>query len=423
MVWPVQSLFLLGLATIKTSQAIRVDLDCQAVIDDYCRETCDLRSRGCDYPTVARYSGKSGNATDFEWRCYSPSTLDNNQTYHGGDCYCSRGDEIQEALSLCFNDVTTVFSTRMAGEHCYRIPTIIRLAQGALLAFAEQRDRGCGDGGSNNLVMRRSTDDGQTWGDLITIAEGGGAPFSNPNPVEVDLGDHKLAVLLHYDTMNNPSSAHHGSNMQIWSYDGGATWVNRTNISAFMPEGYAGCMPGPSVGVQSPDGTIYFSCHGFGVNGFLYWSRDLGRTWRASKVLNSLNECSIALLVNTSVAMNCRTAGSFREQLTWAPDGSLLGEIRRPAGLVDPNCQGSLLAHAGALYLSNDNTTSGRTHIVVKRSADGGLSWDEGRLIWAGPAAYSQLVGMGDTRLGLLFELGVETTYESIGFRSWAVDG
>jgi sialidase-1 len=64
-------------------------------------------------------------------------------------------------LSLCFNDVTTVFSTGMAGEHCYRIPTIIHLKQGPLLAFAEQRDPGCGDGGSNNLVMRRSTDDGQ----------------------------------------------------------------------------------------------------------------------------------------------------------------------------------------------------------------------------------------------------------------------
>jgi hypothetical protein len=172
-------LFTLGLA--KTSQALRVDQDCQAVIDDYCRESCDLRSRGCDYPTVARYSGKSGTV---EWRCYSPSTLDNNQTYRGGDCYCSRGHEIQETLSLCFNDVTTVFSTGMAGEHCYRIPTIIRLQQGPLLAFAEQRDPGCGDGGSNNLVMRRSTDDGQTWGDLITIAEGGGAPFSNPNPDE-----------------------------------------------------------------------------------------------------------------------------------------------------------------------------------------------------------------------------------------------
>ena len=57
-------------------------------------------------------------------------------------------------LNLCFQDVVTVFSNRMAGSECYRIPTILRLASGALLAFAEQRVDGCGDNGENNLVLR-----------------------------------------------------------------------------------------------------------------------------------------------------------------------------------------------------------------------------------------------------------------------------
>ena len=46
-----------------------------------------------------------------------------------------------------------------------------------------------------------------------------------------------------------------------------------------------GCMPGPSVGVQATDGTIYFSCHGFGSYAFLYWSRDYGQTWAHSEVI------------------------------------------------------------------------------------------------------------------------------------------
>ena len=324
-------------------------------------------------------------------------------------------------LNLCFQDVVTVFSNRMAGSECYRIPTILRLASGALLAFAEQRVDGCGDNGENNLVLRRSYDDGATWDAISTVALGLGRPLSNPNPVEVQLGNGSVAVLLHYDTMNNPSAASHGQNVQVWSYDEGATWVDARNVTEAMPAGYAGCMPGPSVGVQRSDGSIYFSCHGFGLNGFLYWSRDLGATWQASEVYETLNECSIALLANESVAMNCRTGGSYREQLTWSAGGEVLGRIQQPAGLIDPNCQGSLLAHGGALYLSNDNTTSGRSHITVKRSADDGSSWDEGLLVWAGPSGYSQLVGWGG-RLGLLFELGTKSTYESIGFRSWAAD-
>ena len=284
-----------------------------------------------------------------------------------------------------------------------------------------------GDDGDHNLVVRKSVDDGQTWGAIVIAVKGGGRPLSNPNPVEVDLGG-KRAVLLHYDTQNNPSVSHHGANLQVWSYDEGATWADTLNITAFMPSGYAGCMPGPSVGVQSTNGTIYFSCHGFGINGFLYWSSDLGKSWQTSTVLSSLNECSIALLTNQSIAMNCRTGGDYREQMTWSPQGELLGRIRRPAGLDDPNCQGSLLAArssgSSTLYLSNDNTTAGRSHITVKRSDDAGVTWGEGLLVWAGPAGYSQLVGWeqpehgaAPPQLGLLFELGVKSTYASIGFR------
>jgi len=403
---------------IASTSALRIgDSDCQALLDDYCSSACDLRARGCGFPPVARFSGPS--AKGIAWRCYSPETLDNNQTYTGGDCYCSRDDELEEVLALCFNDVVTVFSSEMAGSACYRIPTITRLSSGTLLAFAEQRVGGCGDNGDNNIVLRQSSDDGKSWGAIVTVAKGNGKPLSNPNPVEVDMGNGSKAVLLHYDTMNNPSAAKHGANMQVWSYDEGVTWVYSRDISSAMPSGYAGCMPGPSVGLQSSDGSLYFSCHGFGLNGFLYWSSDLGASWEPSAVQSgTMNECSIALLANESIAMNCRTGGSYRAQLTWSANGSLVGQILRPEGLIDPNCQGSLIAHEGQLFLSNDNTTSGRTHIAVKQSADDGATWDEGSLEWAGPSGYSQLVAWPG-RMGLLFELGVKSTYESIGFRSW----
>ena len=70
---------------------------------------------------------------------------------------------------------------------CYRIPIIMRSSRGTLLAFAEKRVDSCGDDGRNELVLRRSSDLGETWGPLITVRRGespcDGCPgaISNPN--------------------------------------------------------------------------------------------------------------------------------------------------------------------------------------------------------------------------------------------------
>lgn len=388
---------------------------CQAAADAYCATGCKIVSdpkRDCDGPLVARDSGPS----PVEWRCYSPSTLRDNETYASGTCYCSRDAQIGAVLAECASNATApvpVFAAGEGGSKCYRIPTVIRTAAGTLLAFAEARLTGCGDGGGHNLVARRSADDGATWGPIVAVVGGGGDALSNPNPVEVALPDGRRAVLLHYDTMNNPKASHHGSNMQVWSYDDGVTWGNTSNITRFLPASMPGAMPGPSVGIQQ-GGRIYFSAHGVGHGNVLYWSDDLGATWAHGDIIEGLNECSIAPLANGSVAMNCRS-GDARSQLTFSAGGARVSAVMHPGGLADPNCQGSLLSHGGALRLSNDATTSGRSHLTVKRSTDSGVTWDAGELVWAGPSAYSQLVGLSGGRLGVLFELGHSSPYEQIG--------
>ena len=55
-----------------------------------------------------------------------------------------------------------VFVSGESGHAAYRIPSIIRLADGMLLAFAEGRDSKA-DNGANDIVMRRSEDGGATW--------------------------------------------------------------------------------------------------------------------------------------------------------------------------------------------------------------------------------------------------------------------
>ena len=341
-----------------------------------------------------------------------------------------------------FPGSTAVFYQGLNDSACFRIPTIIQTHTGTLLAFAENRETSCSDNGKNHaLVVRRSTDDGANWGPLITVRKGRvpcpGCPaaISNPNPVEVTLADGSRAVLLAFDTMNNPSVAHHGVDRQIWSYDDGLTWHNATTV-AYPPQENRGALIGPSVGIQNARGTIYFSAV-FGNQHFVYCSSDYGASWHASAAVSGLGECSIAFLVDAAdgrIIMDCRTNAKLgRAQLVWTPPpadaaGSCAptpGKVTFPKGLIDPGCQGSIINAHGALFLSNANTTTDRSHMTVKRSDDQGATWDRGELVWKGPAAYSQLVELAGShkhkRLGLLFEAGEKKTYETISFTTLKV--
>jgi hypothetical protein len=52
--------------------------------------------------------------------------------------------------------------------------------------------------------------------------------------------------------------------------------------------------------------------------------------------------------------------------------------------------------------------------MTVKHSSDSGLTWDDGVLVWAGPAAYSVLTNLTADTVGLVFEHGNASSYEAI---------
>ena len=338
-----------------------------------------------------------------------------------------------------------VFYRGLAGKACFRVPSIIKTSHGTLLAFAEKRAPDCGDDYFDTaIVARRSSDRGKSWGPLITVRAGSppcdGCPaaISNANPVEVRQADGSMAIMLHYDTMNNPGPKRHGLDMQLWSLDDGRTWIEPT-VLTYPPQQNVGAMIGPAVGIQAKSGRIYFSAHlaytywtGVGWKGdssdvaFLYWSDDYGVTWRSSPSLSGLNECTIAFLVDAAdgrVLMNCRIGpGKPRKQVVWT-DG-IPGPVQPVPSLTDPGCQGSLVNSGGVLHLSNANHKHSRHNMTVKTSVDGGRTWSSGVSVHKGPSAYSQLVVLNEKtqRLGLLFESGVHYYNEMISFATVHAD-
>lgn len=69
------------------------------------------------------------------------------------------------------------------GYYCFRIPAVVQSTRGTLLAFAEGRRHDCGDAGDIDLVLKRSTDGGRTWGPLQVINHGNGDTHGNPAPI------------------------------------------------------------------------------------------------------------------------------------------------------------------------------------------------------------------------------------------------
>ena len=92
-----------------------------------------------------------------------------------------------------------VFVGGAGGHAVYRIPSILRLSDGMLLAFAEGRDSK-EDNGANDIVMRRSEDGGATWEPVRTVLDLPGRSLNNPCVVQVARGAHAGRVLLMFQS-------------------------------------------------------------------------------------------------------------------------------------------------------------------------------------------------------------------------------
>lgn len=61
-------------------------------------------------------------------------------------------------------ETTVIFPVTPKNKPNYRIPSIIQAPNGDLLIIAEKRNDGPGDVGNHDIVLKRSRDQGGTWG-------------------------------------------------------------------------------------------------------------------------------------------------------------------------------------------------------------------------------------------------------------------
>jgi sialidase-1 len=358
--------------------------------------------------------------------------------------------------SLCLPAQKAVFS---AGENNYasfRIPAIIRLENGDLLAFCEGRVRHAGDFGNIDIVMKRSKDQGRSWSVLQTIVDADSLQAGNPAPVvdRLDPAYPKGRIFLFYNTGNNhEQEIRKGKGQrQVWyisSIDWGRSWSPPVNITSqvHMPglpndwRSYANT-PGHALQLEkgSYRGRLYVAAnHSVGEpqSGFTeyrahgFYSDDHGKTFSLSEPVSipGSNESTAAALSNNGLLLNSRyQTGDRRLRITSVSSngGQSWDTSYFDSALPDPVCQGSLLNIGwhdgrGVLAFSNPPSRTSRDSLMLRISKDEGKSWFASLLIdhqSEGPqndyTAYSDLVLMSKKKIGVLYE---RNNYREIVFK------
>lgn len=341
------------------------------------------------------------------------------------------------------------FAGGTEGYHTYRIPSLTTTRSGTLLALCEGRKNSTGDSGNIDLVMKRSTDGGQTWSEPVVLWDDGENTCGNPCLV-VDQTTGELLLLATWNLGDDHESEIIAQTSRdtrrvyvLRSKDDGLTWSHPVEITKDVKQpDWTWYATGPGGGIQiqqgSHAGRLVIPCDHIEARTKKYYSHviysdDHGQTWKlgGSTPAAGVNECEVVELTGGKLLLNMRNASASRQrQTSMSEDGGLTwSELKSDAALIEPVCQAAILRASwptgqepGWILFSNPASTTSRTNLTVRGSRDDGQTWPYSKVLYPGPSAYSDLALLPDGRVGCLFEAGEANYAESIVFVTFGLN-
>ena len=359
---------------------------------------------------------------------------------------------------------TDVFIDGEEGFDEYGVPSIVTSRKGTLLAFCEsawrENRKTPQERYTSHIVLKRSFDNGRTWGGLQLLAESPrGKQITNPCAVVDRVSG---AVWLTYNDQEREKVrdgvfANDNQVKAIHSdyHDDGATWSPPRDITEQVRRpgwGFYACGPGAGIQKQRQPhkGRILIPCdHSERVEPFLdyfehggihhaqhshvFYSDDRGETWKVGGSLPpDTDECHVVELEDGSLQLNMRqyTGPKCRGMAHSSDGGDTWSEMICNEELVDSLCQGCSIRYSFAadggrsrILFSNPASTA-REKMTVKLSYDEGKTWPVAKLVYEGPVAYSCLTVLANNEIGLLYWLwmGPRTIFARFSLE-WLTDG
>lgn len=214
------------------------------------------------------------------------------------------------------------------------------------------------------------------------------------------------------------------------STDDGQSWSELVNLTEMCKKiGWWLWAPAPGHGITLNDGTLVFPTQGRDSNGHSFsnitWSKDGGASWTTSNMAShGTTENMVVQRSDGSLMLNARD-GSNKGN-TSATNGRVisvsndLGESwsEHPTSrgaLIEPACMASLHKHEytedgqqkSILVFSNPNSKTNRDHMTIKVSFDDGATWPEENWILLDEKkgrGYSCLTSIDEQTIGILYE-------------------
>ncbi|MBS1920486.1 MAG: exo-alpha-sialidase [Bacteroidetes bacterium] len=334
-----------------------------------------------------------------------------------------------------------LFAPGDAGSSNYRIPAIITAADGSLVTVTDKRWNGSGDLANKiDLVVRRSTDNGQTWSAPLTISNFGGPNGTGDAALVLDkvVNPGTLICMFSANVGFGASTPSVPANIQYCkSTDNGQTWSAPTDVTnqiyasgssnsysktwyaAFVSSGRMHQLrSGRIMAVldvrQTSAGT---------QDNFTIHSDDGGTTWVAETsdptthgiaAAGQANEAKVVELDNGKILMSTRHAPSRLLSTSTTSAAVAWGTATLNAQLAEPSCNGDLIRYTSTidgydksrLLQSIPNNSGTRKNVSVFISYDEGTTWNTSKTIYPQASAYSSLTILPDGTIGMYYENG-----------------
>ena len=331
-----------------------------------------------------------------------------------------------------------LFISGTEGYDTFRIPALITLPGGRILAFAEGRRFSASDTGDIDIVLRISDNGGQTFGPLKVIASGGGSTAGNPCPVYDTVTGQIIMIFNRNHTEGHQYLIEQGKSPRTvhltTSSDNGDTWSPEQDITAQtkLPH-WTWHAVGPNHALQLASGRLLVPCNHSeflekeGKSGpyrsHTLYSDDHGQTWQIGEdIADDTTECVLSQLKDGRVLINIRLlpCPGCRSMATSLDDGVTFVQHHLVETQPDPGCQGSMmvLTHQDQEYMlvTNAADTAERKRMTIHESSDGGDTWAEACVLTETPSAYSDLAQIDSDHIAVLYETGRTWAHESITF-------
>lgn len=320
----------------------------------------------------------------------------------------------------------------VAGHRQYRIPALAVSTRGTILAAYDGRPNLDDLPNPIDLLLRRSFDNGATWGPQQSVRTGTGLDGYGDPSLLIDTATGRIFMFHAAGTHAGFFEAAEGLDNQdaiqhadlSYSDDDGETWTHRRLTAMLKGEGVTGLFAAAGAGIQIHTGPFtgrlvqqFVLLHQGEIKAASAYSDDHGENWALGEFIAGANENKVVCRADGSLLMHSR-ATPHRLTAVSTDGGASWPQAQPHLELPDPSDNGSVARFDGLPFVTTlatpetDNWLIAthnhdpllRRNTLLKLSQDNGASWPFAVVLCSGSSQYSTAARLPDGRIGVLYE-------------------